>query len=132
MRSSTIRIMLIALLLVGLFSVGAFADDISREQSTAGKFLHKLGRGITNMLTGWIEIPKNIAVNWEKTDPFTGLIVGSIKGIGWSWTRTVSGLYDVFTFPFPVPENYRPLMEPEFVLPSIWGAPLPVSERLAR
>ena len=121
MRKKSLIAILLVLMIINITSV-CYAQDMTR----------KLGRGVGNILTGWIEVPKNIAVNWEKTDPFTGLVVGSIKGIGWSWTRTVSGIYDVFTFPFPVPENYRPLMEPEFVLPSIWGAPLPVSERLAR
>ena len=87
--------------------------------------MHKLGRGIVNVLTGWIEIPKNVAVEWKKTDPFSGVVIGTVKGFGWGWGRTVSGVYDIVTFPLPVPEDYNPLMEPEFILPDIWGADFP-------
>ncbi len=103
----------------------AYAGDEYRSQSQAGSMMHKLGRGIVNVFTGWMEIPKNIAAEWQKTDPFTGCVIGTIEGIGWSWGRTAVGFYDIVTFPLPVPKDYQPLMEPEFILPDIWGADFP-------
>jgi putative exosortase-associated protein (TIGR04073 family) len=104
-------------------------DDIYREGTAAGQMFHKLGRGVTNTFTGILEIPKNIAREWKRAgEPFTGAVVGTSKGIAWGFCRTVSGIYDVVTFPFAVPEDYRPLMEPEFVLPGMWGAPIPEME----
>jgi putative exosortase-associated protein (TIGR04073 family) len=101
-------------------------EDVYRENSDINLMFHKLGRGLVNVLTGWIEIPKNVAKQWRETDPFTGLILGTIRGIGWGFGRTVAGVYEVVTFPFPIPRDYRPLMQPEFILPSIWGESLPI------
>lgn len=112
-------------LLLCVVSMQSWASDLEREQTEVGKMLHKLGRGVTNVLTGWIEIPYNIAETWKKTDPFTGLVAGGIKGIAWGWARTCTGFYDIFTFPFALPAGYEPLMEPEYILPEIWGEPFP-------
>ena len=87
--------------------------------------LHKLGRGVVNVLTGWLEIPYYMAEEWKRTDPFTGIVVGGIKGIAWGWARTCTGFFDIVSFPFPIPKDYEPLMEPEFLLPEIWGEPFP-------
>ena len=37
------------------------------------------------------------------------------KGIGMTIVRTGAGIYEVVTFPFPIPEDYGPVLEPEFV-----------------
>lgn len=101
-------------------------DDYYREESDLGKMFHKLGRGVTNILFGWIELPRNIAREWRRSDPFTGTIVGTFKGIGWTIARTFVGVYEVISFPFPVPNDYVPIMMPEFVLPTVWGDRLPL------
>lgn len=101
-------------------------EEIYRDNTDFSKALTKLGRGIVNVLTGWVEIPKNIATEWRRTDPFSGFVVGTIKGIGWTIGRTISGAYDIITFPVPVPKEYKPLMEPEYILPSVWGESLPI------
>ena len=101
-------------------------EDVYRENSDIDKMFHKLGRGVVNIFTGWIEVPKNIAQEWRKTDPFTGTVVGLIKGIGWGVARTFAGFYEVISFPFPVPKNYEAIMEPEFILPTVWGERLPM------
>lgn len=112
-------------LLLTLLVASAGADDLTRSKSEAASMMHKLGRGIVNVLTGWIEIPKNIAVEWKKTEPFTGFVMGTVQGVGWGVGRTATGLYDIVTFPLPIPEGYKPLMEPEFILPDLWGKDLP-------
>jgi len=103
----------------------ATSDDVTRQQSDFNKMLHKLGRGVTNVVTCWVEWPRNIAIEWDKTDPVTGFILGTVKGVGWGFARLSTGVYDVVTFPFPVPENYVAMLEPEFVVTDIWGAPIP-------
>jgi putative exosortase-associated protein (TIGR04073 family) len=101
------------------------SEEVGRTGTTFGRQLHKLGRGILNTLTGFLEVPKRIAQVWRDTDPITGAVVGTIEGAGWALARTATGLYEVVTFPIPVPANYEPLMEPEYVLPELWGATVP-------
>jgi putative exosortase-associated protein (TIGR04073 family) len=117
----------VLLIMVGFLGVAAtsWADDVYRDQSDAGKMFHNLGRGLVNVLTGWLELPKNIADTWKKTDPFTGFVIGGVKGIAWSWARTCTGAYDVVTFPFPVPKDYESLIEPESAVTQTWGKPFP-------
>ncbi len=107
-------------------TAAAAEEEVYRDNADISKMFHKFGRGLVNVLTGWIEIPKNIAKEWRKTDPFTGFVLGTIKGIGWGFGRTVVGVYEVITFPFPIPQDYQPIMSPEFILPSIWGESLPI------
>ncbi|MGC8741304.1 MAG: exosortase system-associated protein, TIGR04073 family [Candidatus Sumerlaeaceae bacterium] len=121
---------LVSLAVLGL--VGATLPAVAqrygeeyREGSAFNKMQHKLGRGLANIFTGVIEVPKNISREWRKSDPVTGVIVGGVKGVGWAATRMVVGAYETVTFPIPVPANYEPLMEPETPLPSVWGEQLP-------
>ncbi|HOE97481.1 MAG TPA: exosortase system-associated protein, TIGR04073 family [Candidatus Sumerlaeota bacterium] len=124
MRKNLMGLAALALLTVGA-SAFAAGTEVYREQTVANQALHKLGRGVTNVLTFWAEVPRQIAIEWERTDPASGLIVGTIKGAGWGFARLATGVYDAFTFPFPIPENYEPMMEPEFVITDIWGDPIP-------
>jgi putative exosortase-associated protein (TIGR04073 family) len=75
----------------------------------------KLGRGIVNVSTGWVEIPKNIYDTTVESNPFLGITFGTLKGTGMSIVRTGAGAYDILTFLFPIPKDYMPLLKPEFV-----------------
>ncbi len=94
----------IAITLVFLigFSVAGYAANNPGE---------KLGRGVTNILTSWLEVPTQIYVVSRDHDPLTGLIFGPIKGSIYSVLRVVTGTYDTVSFPIPT----DPLMEPEFI-----------------
>ena len=74
--------------------------------------LHKLGRGLGNLVTGWLEIPHEIERRYDEQDTasafFTGLIVGTAKGV----VRTLVGAVEVVTFPLPIPEGYGPSLPP--------------------
>lgn len=125
---------LLAALILGLFTLTPSAasaqvdEDVYRENTDISKMFHKLGRGVSNVLLGWVEIPKTISKEWRQTEPFTGTIMGAIKGFGYAVMRTFAGFYEIISFPFPVPRNYEPIMYPEFVLPSVWGERLPLYE----
>ncbi len=75
----------------------------------------KLGRGVANALTGWVELPKNIYDTSVKDNAFAGVTLGLAKGAGMTLVRTGAGIYEIATFPFPLPENYKPILEPEYV-----------------
>ena len=101
------KALIICVAIVTILSIAtvSFAQDPAK----------KLGRGIANILTGWVEIPKHIYNTSIETNPLVGLTVGTAKGIGMSIVRTGAGVYEVITFPFPLPEDYMPILEPEFV-----------------
>ena len=75
----------------------------------------KLGRGVANTFTGWVEIPKNVHSTTVEDNVFAGVTLGLAKGAGMTIVRTGAGIYEVATFPFPVPQDYRPILEPEYV-----------------
>ncbi len=75
----------------------------------------KLKRGTVNLLTGWVEIPKNIYDTTVESNLTIGLTLGTIRGFGMAVVRTGAGVYDIVTFILPVPENYQPVLLPEFV-----------------
>ncbi|MBU4377015.1 MAG: exosortase system-associated protein, TIGR04073 family [Candidatus Omnitrophica bacterium] len=99
--------LVIALVMVMVLAVAtvSYAQDPAK----------KLGRGLANILTGWIELPKNIYDTSVEDNPLAGLTIGLAKGIGMTIVRTGAGIYEVVTFPFPIPEDYGPVLEPEFV-----------------
>lgn len=68
--------------------------------------IHKAGRGVTNLLTGWLEIPKNFSQGKEEENPFLGMAWGVVKGSGLALTRMVVGAYETVTFPIPYPHDY--------------------------
>ena len=82
--------------------------------------IKKLGRGVANIITGWVEIPKNVYETTQDENILMGLTVGLAKGLGMSVIRTGAGIYDTVTFPFPIPQDYEPLLEPEYVLGEEW------------
>ena len=68
--------------------------------------IHKMGRGVVNVLTGWIEIPKNIHVGSQEDNPVVGLGRGLFKGAGLTVLRAGVGLYEALTFPLPYPKDF--------------------------
>ncbi|GMV66102.1 MAG: hypothetical protein AMXMBFR75_18990 [Candidatus Hinthialibacteria bacterium] len=74
----------------------------------------KLGRGVTNVLTGWLEFPKHTLTgvfNCNVT-PLEGLGVGMARGMGRAIERTGVGIFEVVTFPIP---GFSPLLCPEYI-----------------
>ena len=94
-----------AVSLLGSVASAQMYGDEYRDQSAFGKMQNKLGRGLSNMFTGFVEVPKNISREWRKSDPATGVIVGGVKGVGWGFTRFATGAYETFTFPVPAPRT---------------------------
>ena len=84
----------------------------------AGSPISKLKRGTINTLTGWVEAPTCVVETSGEENILSGLTVGVVKGLGLGFIRTAAGLYDIVTFPFAVPEDYAPVLLPEFVYSS--------------
>lgn len=107
MRSKGLRTVIIGILIIGLLAMAAPA-----YAQNAGK---KLGRGFVNAVTGWLEIPYKIHEQTVEHNILVGLTWGVIKGAGYTVARTVTGAYEIATFPFPIPADYEPIMQPEYV-----------------
>ncbi len=68
--------------------------------------IHKMGRGMVNVLTGWLELPKQIQLGTQASNPITGLAMGLMKGAGMTLLRSGVGLYETVTFPIPLPTGF--------------------------
>lgn len=95
----------LALLMIFSLTTTCFAQDMGA----------KLARGLVNILTGWVEIPKNIYDTSVEDNIFSGLTIGLAKGVGMAIVRTGAGVYETVTFPFPIPDDFAPVLEPEYV-----------------
>ena len=110
MKITTKLASILALLL--LFSPPVRAsEDITADIyfSRAGM---KILSGVANVATGWMELPKNIAI-WTQRDsnPLIGVTEGLLWGIYHTVGRTGNGAVDFLTFWLPT----YPIPNPVFV-----------------
>ena len=102
-----IKTLFVCCLIVAIVGMATqcYAQDIAK----------KAGRGLANIRTGWVELPKNIYDTSVEENVLSGLTMGLAKGVGMTIVRTGAGVYETVTFPFPIPEDYEPVLEPEYV-----------------
>jgi putative exosortase-associated protein (TIGR04073 family) len=78
----------------------------------------KLGRGLSNLVFGLAELPTTIAKTNEREGNSAAAGYGVVRGLGRSWMRFHSGLFEFLTFPFPTNHRtYYPLLPSD--IPSI-------------
>ena len=70
----------------------------------------KLGRGVSNTLFGWTEIPLNIHQRYAPTDTGGSFLTGAVIGVFKGLVRTGVGVYETVTFFLPYPEDYVPIL----------------------
>ncbi len=81
------------------------------------KSLTKLGRGLSNVLFGWAEIPMTFDKNLKKGKPL-GYLVGvtPVLGTARAAMRTGTGVFESVSFPFSDKSiNYDAVLEPEYI-----------------
>src|SRR5256714_11535934 len=75
----------------------------------------KLGRGLSNTLFGISELPVQIARVNECEGNSAALGYGLVRGLGRTYMRFHSGLWEMFSFPFPVNQGtYRPILQSHY------------------
>ena len=89
------------LVLVALAFWGAGASSAWAQDP-----IHKVGRGVGNVLTGWLELPKQLHLGYQEPNPAAGIVWGIVKGVGMTVLRSGLGVYEVVTFPIPYPKDY--------------------------
>ncbi|MFC1630979.1 exosortase system-associated protein, TIGR04073 family [Candidatus Omnitrophota bacterium] len=76
--------------------------------------LDKLGRGLINGATGWVEYPKQIVEVSKEHNVAVGLSYGQVKGVAMALQRTGLGSYD--TGSFFLPRYDSPTLDPKTLL----------------
>ena len=81
------------------------------------KRMTKLGRGISNVVWGWAEIPLTFDKKLKEGKPFTYLFgVAPVLGTARAIMRTSTGVFEVVTFPFSDKDvNFDAVLEPEYI-----------------
>ena len=116
------RWLALGLLILGMGTVNGWADD--REPVAGGQdrvdaimsrhnvsvALTKLGRGVSNLLFGWLEIPLNVQKRYTTTDTVGSGLAGTAIGIFKGAVRTGVGRYETVTFFLPYPEHFEPIL----------------------
>lgn len=92
------------------------APSVYAQQSPAKKLL----RGVVNIVTAPIEIPKQARAYWIKGAQITPHILvwigsGAVWGVVQTVKRAGSGVWDVVSFPVNKPVHYEPLFKPNYV-----------------
>ena len=102
------------ILLAVVISVASAAGAAEREQaaSTPGQ---KALRGATNLSLGLVlELPRTIYYETKQQGPLLGIPAGFLAGFGLGLMRTAVGAYELLTFPIALPDDYKPILTPDF------------------
>jgi putative exosortase-associated protein (TIGR04073 family) len=101
------------LLLLGLTSP-AMAQQEEKPEATVEKMAGKLTRGVTNIVTSVVEIPKQTYLTVRDRGA-SGYIIGPLKGVGMTLYRLFAGATETVFFLVPQPGYYDPMADPDYV-----------------
>lgn len=101
----------LTLLLAGL-GTNAWAAD-----SIAERIALKAARGLDNTVLGLVtDWPKTMYYEGRRHGVPYGATVGFVQGFLVGAARTGVGIYELATFPVPLPADYQPILSPQFSL----------------
>ncbi len=118
-RSALVMMLALSILYTSLPALAQSYDpteDIPRE-TRVEKVLTKLGRGLSNIMLGWAEIPVTFDTKLKQGRPL-GYLLGVVPVLGTARAliRTSTGVFEVVTFPFTDRAvNYEAVLEPEYI-----------------
>ena len=97
-------------LLLGLASI--CRADIQDPPSNDYGPTRKLGRGVSNLLFGWSELPATIAKINQDEGNSAAAGYGVVRGVGRSIMRIQAGIFEIISWPVPVVRGtYYPVLE---------------------
>ena len=100
--------------LVGMILVGAIL--LAGPNAWSADAASKFGRGIINIGFGWFEIFNEIGKESDQRGPLIGFPSGLVRGTAFALVRTLAGVYETVTFPFPNGKRgYESVILPESV-----------------
>jgi putative exosortase-associated protein (TIGR04073 family) len=101
--------LLIALCVAGLATT-SWADIPDPPAADQGP-THKLGRGLSNMVFGWTEIPVTIGKVSSEEGNSAAASYGVVRRTGRAFARFGVGFYEALVWPFPVYKGtYLPIL----------------------
>ena len=109
-----IKASLLTVLLLLLFATSSFAIDGQPPEAIAEKMAIKLVRGVANVATSLVEVPKQSYLTIRDRGA-SGYVVGPLKGMGMAFYRLFVGVAETVFFAVPQPGYYDPMIQPEFV-----------------
>lgn len=83
----------------------SYSDGVSR----------KLGRGLANVVTAPLELIRTPYLVSQRDGAVAGGSVGTVKGLWAAVVRELAGVVETVTCLFPIPKDFQPLIQPEFV-----------------
>ena len=98
----------VALFVFG-FALNSFADIQDPPVNDYGP-TRKLGRGLSNTVFGWSEIPVTIATINTNEGNSAAAGYGVVRGVGRGFARFGVGLYEALLWPIPVYKGYMPIL----------------------
>jgi putative exosortase-associated protein (TIGR04073 family) len=116
---AAILLLALAVVLMGMPAMAQSydPDEDLPVQTGVEKALTKLGRGLSNIMLGWAEIPVTLNKKMKAGKPL-GYLIGVVPVLGTAraMMRTSTGMFEVVSFPFSDREvNYDPILEPEYI-----------------
>ena len=115
---SGVNVVALALVLAaaGAASAGASpVDETNNNSSYVSGALRKLGRGISNIVTSPLELPRKVERVGSQDGWVAGATVGVLQGAWRTILRAGAGVYETLTFFIEAPDGFRPVIQPEFI-----------------
>ena len=94
-----------------VFTLFFLTPYVATASSYPARMGAKLGNGIANVATGFVEIPKTIIVTNRAEGPAYAATAGFMTGLFHMLGRTLLGAADMATFMIPT----KPIVQPSFV-----------------
>ncbi len=76
----------------------------------------KLGRGLLNVVASVFEIPTTMMQQGQDEGTVAAFTKGPVLGVVNTVVRALVGVYEVATFPVPIPQNYEPILDSPNIL----------------
>ena len=102
-------------LLLLLAMVGpVFGQEAQKPEAVTEKMAFKLARGVTNLATAVVELPKQSYLTVRDRGK-VGYVIGPLKGLSMTFYRAFIGAVETVFFLVPQPGYYDPMIDPEYV-----------------
>ena len=95
-------------LLVVIFVLFLLSPQMVMANTYPAQVGEKIGLGIANVVTGFVEIPKTMMITGKREGATYGMTAGFFTGIVHMLGRTLTGAADIATFFVPTTPIVRP------------------------